>query len=251
MGETGTPLFTLGAGSNLLVSDSGFEGVVVKMGRLNLDIRLESPDRLQTGASVAVSSLLRRAAQDGIAGLEFLTGVPGSVGGTVVMNAGTHLGEVKDAVEAVEGWDWARGEVVQFGSECLRFEYRKNLFLPPNTAITRVTWRVRPEDSAVVKALIDTTLTRRKSTQPLDYPSCGSVFKNPKAHGLHAWQVIDRLGLRGHRIGNAQISEKHSNFILNLGKASAEDVRALISLVQARAHHELGIAMEPEVMVLG
>ena len=101
-----------------------------------------------------------------------------------------------------------------------------------------------------MKAAIDLTLARRKATQPVDFPSCGSVFKNPKAHGKHAWQVVDELGLRGHRIGQAQISEKHSNFIINLGQATADDVRRLIDLVKDRSLRELGIPMEEEVLLL-
>jgi UDP-N-acetylmuramate dehydrogenase len=249
--ETGIERFTLGAGSNLLVSDAGFPGLVVKMGRFDLGIRHDGSGILETGASVAVSTLLRRLAQEGLAGMEFATGVPGSIGGVVVMNAGTHLGEAKDRCLEVEAWDPAIGDLRVFKGADLQFEYRRNLFLPKSAVVTRVRWQVSSSEPAQVKALIDLTLARRKSTQPVDFPSCGSVFKNPKAHGKHAWQVVDELGLRGHRIGQAQISEKHSNFIVNLGQARADDVRQLIELVKQRALAELGIPMEEEVMSLG
>jgi UDP-N-acetylmuramate dehydrogenase len=254
---TGIPYFVLGAGSNLLVSDRGFDGLVLRAGRLNLEIQVLSEAsgsiRLRTGASVAVSSLLRKASLEGWSGLELLTGIPGSIGGVVTMNAGTHLGEAKDRLRRVEAFELGTPsrEPRVFEGEQLRFEYRHNLFLPPGCLVWAAEWEVRREDPAAVKAMIDGTLARRKATQPIDYPSCGSVFKNPRASGVSAWQVIDKLGLRGHRVGGAQFAEKHSNFIVNLGGATAADVRALIALAQSRALAELGIAIEEEVMYLG
>jgi UDP-N-acetylmuramate dehydrogenase len=257
---TGIPYFVLGAGSNILVSDQGFDGLVIKLGRVHLETQLQAESdsngekRLVTGGSVAVSSLLRRCAQEGWGGLEFLTGVPGSIGGVVVMNAGTHLGEAKDALSAVEVIPLSgegAGTRVRFSGAELKYQYRKNLFLPSGCVIWSAIWNIRVEEPAAVKAKIDETLSRRKVTQPIDYPSCGSVFKNPKASGKSAWQVVDQLGLRGHRIGNAQFAEKHSNFIINLGGAKASDVRGLIDLAKARAQQELGISLEEEVMYVG
>jgi UDP-N-acetylmuramate dehydrogenase len=257
---TGIPYFVLGAGSNILVSDQGFDGLVIKLGRVNLDISAsDDPSHagmkiLKTGGSVAVSSLLRRCAQEGLGGMEFLTGVPGSIGGVVVMNAGTHLGEAKDALRGVEiiplSGDGA-GTRKKFSGDELKYQYRKNLYLPSGCVVWQAEWQVRAEEPAQVKAKIDETLARRKSTQPIDYPSCGSVFKNPKSSGMSAWQVVDQLGLRGHRIGDAQFAEKHSNFIINLDRAKAADVRALIELAKSRALSELGITLEEEVMFVG
>ncbi len=252
---SGVESFILGLGSNLLVSDEGFPGLVIKTSRLDLGIEVVSRGDdsiiIRTGASVAVSTLLRRAAQEGWSGFECLAGVPGSVGGVVVMNAGTHLGEAQERIHRVgtylmksdETREWTRGE--------MEFEYRRNRFLPADAIVTWVEWKVQRLEPALVKKTIDETLERRKSTQPVDYPSCGSVFKNPRESGLRAWQVVDQLGLRGHRIGNAQFAEKHSNFIINLGNARASDVRALIELAQTRAKSELGITLEEEVKFLG
>jgi len=200
---------------------------------------------------VAVSSLLRRAAQEGWSGFECLAGVPGSMGGVVVMNAGTHLGEARDRILSVESFDLESLTTRTWSREEMSFEYRKNLFLPPHHIVLNVTWKVELADPATVKKTIDGTLERRKSTQPVDYPSCGSVFKNPYASGMRAWEVMDRLGLRGHQIGKAQFAEKHSNFIINLGNARAEDVRALIELAKRRAREELGVTLEEEVKFLG
>ena len=164
------------------------------------------------------------------------------------MNAGTHIGETMTRLRRVEAFDFKTLSEVTYQAEELRFEYRKNLFLPHTSLVYSAEWEITPGDPAAIKAIVDLTLARRKATQPLDFPSCGSVFKNPKSSGRQAWQVIDQLGLRGHRIGNAQIAEMHSNWILNLGGAKAADVRALIGLVQQRSREELGIEMEAEVV---
>ncbi|MGK5081954.1 UDP-N-acetylmuramate dehydrogenase [Bdellovibrionota bacterium FG-1] len=252
--ETGVSHFVLGAGSNLLVADEGFSGLIIRAGRLNLQIEeLPSSGRIRIGGSVAVSALLRRAAAEGWGGLELLTGIPGTMGGVIAMNAGTHLGEAKDRVRRVEAFVLGGGslERVVCEGEQLRFEYRRNLFLPEGSLVWSVDWEVSKDDPAAVKARIDETLARRKTSQPIELPSCGSVFKNPRASGLRAWEVIERLGLRGHQIGGAQFSEKHPNFIVNLGGATAADVGALIELAKSRARAELGVEIEEEVLRVG
>jgi UDP-N-acetylmuramate dehydrogenase len=257
--ETGSRYIVLGLGSNILVSDEGVDALVIRASRINLEISIDSPENnkviLRTGASVAVSSLMRRASQEGWAGLEFLTGIPGSIGGVVTMNAGTHLGETQSKLKKVEVFSLSQtdahsAELQTFQGDQLQFEYRKNLFLPRGSLVWAAEWEIQQGDPKSVKAVIDDTLARRKATQPIDYPSCGSVFKNPKAFGISAWQVIDRLGLRGYQVGGAQFAEKHSNFIINLGNAKASDVRALIELAQERAQKELGIRLETEVIFI-
>lgn len=246
------PWFILGLGSNILVSDEGYPGLVLKTSRLNLEIQLQSETVLETGASVAVSTLLRRAGQEGWGGLELLSGVPGSIGGVICMNAGTHQGEAKDRLLEVRTVSFAKEPALRtYGKDQFQFAYRSNQFLRSDELVVSARWRVDREEPAQVKSRIDEMLQRRKATQPVDYPSCGSVFKNPKAHGLHAWQVIEKLGLRGYRQGEAQFSEKHPNFIVNLGGARAQDVRDLIELARRRAAQELGISLEPEVKFLG
>lgn len=256
---TGIPFFVLGSGSNLLVSDGGFEGLVIRATRINLEIiplgevTPNATQRIRTGGSVAVSTLLRRAALEGWGGLELLTGIPGSIGGVVTMNAGTHLGEARDRLRRIEIFDLldGSGELRIFDASEFKYEYRKNRFLPKGAVVWAAEWEVRAEIPSNVKMRIDETLGRRKATQPIDYPSCGSVFKNPRTHGMSAWEVVDRLGLRGHRIGDAQFAEKHSNFIINLDAAKAADVKALIDLAKERAQRELGVTLEEEVMYLG
>ncbi len=250
--ETKSPFFIMGWGSNLLFSDSGKDGIVIRMKSLFTEIEEVGENTLKVGASVGTSTLLRVASQKGYGGLSHFTGIPGSVGGMVAMNAGTHKGEMKDCLIKTESVNLLASELtvrehVQSAGD---FTYRHNHFLAEGELITHAWLRYTPMSPEQVKSEIDELYTRRKSTQPVDYPSCGSVFINPKASGLHAWQVVDKLGLRGHQIGQAQIAEKHSNFIINLGGAKADDVRALIDLIKTRAKSELGIEMEAEVKIL-
>ena len=249
------PYFVMGAGSNLLVSDLGFRGLIIKLSRMNIAISVEpseAGERIRCGAGVTVSTLLRKAAHEGWDGFAWMSGIPGSIGGVIAMNAGTHLGEAKDNVRSAEIFHLqGTREVETVEGEALRFEYRKNYFLTPDALITEATFALKPGNSVEVKARIDETLRRRKETQPLEFPSCGSVFKNPRESGMRAWEVIDSLRLRGRQIGAAQISEKHPNFIVNLGDAKASDVRALIELVQAEARAQLGIEMHEEVKFIG
>jgi len=252
--------FVLGWGSNLLFSDAGFDGVVIRIKNLFTDI-VELPGSiLRVGAGVGASTLLRRAQEKGYGNLSCLTGIPGSVGGMVAMNAGTHLGDMRSLVTKVEIVKLGESEndlpVSIHIPDHSSFSYRKNHFLGPSELVTHVELRYHPEEPSKVKAEIDDLYQRRKLTQPVDYPSCGSVFMNPKGRsgeggsGLNAWQVIDQLGLRGHRIGNAQFSEKHSNFIINLGDAKAADVIALIMLAKKRALIELGVELHEEVKMI-
>lgn len=247
----GIPAFVAGLGSNLLASDQGYPGLMIKASRLDLTIECVEENRLRTGGSVAISSLLRRAGEEGWGGLELWAGIPGSIGGAVAMNAGTHLGESAAIALQVTAWDWDAGMERTYDGAALQFAYRRNLFLPPRAIVLSADWRIQREEPATVRARLDEVLARRKQTQPIDLPSCGSVFKNPRSSGLRAWEVIDRLGLRGHQIGNAQFSPKHPNFIVNLGGARAADVRALIELAQTRARAELSVELETEVVSLG
>jgi UDP-N-acetylmuramate dehydrogenase len=247
--------FVLGWGSNLLFSDAQFDGVVIRMKHLFTECESLSSVGNQTGtflklgASLGASSLLKKASDLGYGGLTCLTGIPGSVGGMVAMNAGTHLGEI--------GTQLVQSEFVNLADEKLKvktrihetsdFSYRNNHFLKSGDLITHTFIKYSPESPEAVKQQIDELYLRRKNTQPVNYPSCGSVFMNPREKNMHAWQVIDRLELRGFQIGGAQFSEKHSNFIVNLGNAKASDVKALIELAKSRALLELEVNLHEEV----
>lgn len=243
------PYVILGLGSNLLASDTPSKRLYIKTTQLNLDIR-EEGSVIHSGASVTVASFLRRAATAGWDGFEFMSGIPGTIGGVVAMNAGTHLGEAAAHLQQVKTFSFSQKKFSIYPKETLLCTYRKNLFLKADEVITEVSWVRRPGDPAIIREKLDGLFRRRKETQPLDFPSCGSVFKNPEGTKLLAWEVVEKLGLRGHRIGNAQIAEKHPNWILNLGDAKASEVIALIELVKTRAHTELGIEIHEEVRIL-
>jgi UDP-N-acetylmuramate dehydrogenase len=248
------PIFFFGLGSNLLVSDQGFPGICLKLSKLNSGLELTSKNEVNVGSSVSVNSFLRFASKEGLGGLEFLAGIPGNIGGAVAMNAGTHLGDCSLAVTSFRSYSFLRPEseaIKNYAVTSSDFSYRQNHLWSESEIILDVSWKVHQESPEKVKALIDETLRRRKLTQPLEFPSCGSVFRNPIGTSLKAWEVIEKLGLRGYKIGGAQISEKHPNWIVNQGGASANDVWGLIEKCKHDALSLLGIHLEPEVKWVG
>ena len=260
--EKKIPYVILGAGSNVLVSDNGFDGLVISTKLLNKEIEVDSSYQgndtlrfiLKIGASVLVSRVLNQSILKGWGGLSFLTGIPGSMGGVTFMNAGTHLGEIEKIIKKVRIFDLEAREslsdVRDFSSSELKYSYRKNSYLKPSMVVESIFLEVQEKDSGFVKSEIEEVLKRRKNSQPLEAPSCGSVFKNPRTD-LRAWQVIDGLGLRGYQWGGAKFSEKHPNFILNFNEATAQDVKNLIDLAKKRAKEERGLVLEEEVRYIG
>lgn len=245
------PFTLIGLGSNLLVRDEGFSGIVVKTTKLPTNVSGEEGG-VRIGAGVPVATFLRRAAQEGWDGFEIISGIPGTLGGIIAMNGGTHLGEAADLLLEVRTFNFEKPDspLQTYAGAELRFSYRKNHFLHPGEIVIDSLWKKNLGVPEKIREKLDGLFRRRKETQPLEFPSCGSVFKNPKESGLRAWEVIDRLGLRGHRIGNAQFAEKHPNWILNLGEASANDALALIQLAKKRAKTELGVHLVEEVRIL-
>lgn len=249
--ELGIEFRFIGLGSNLLAPDDGVPFLCIKTTKVS-NVTTNEAAGIRIGASVPVAAFLRKAAAEGWAGFEAISGIPGTIGGIVAMNGGTHLGEASDRLLEVRTFDLGNPEgelLIRAGKE-LSFSYRKNHFLSPTEIVVDSLWRLEPGDPEKIRELLDGLYRRRKETQPLEYPSCGSVFKNPKSSGLKAWEVIDRLGLRGHRVGNAQFSEKHPNWISNLGNAKASDVLALIHMAKARALAELSVELSEEVRLL-
>ncbi len=243
----GKPVTILGAGSNVLISDEGLRGVVVKTDRLNRSFTT-AQNRIRMGAGYSSGAFVREAARAGWGGLEWMVGIPGTVGGMICMNAGTFLGETKDSVVEVELYDIAHAKKRVVALPDLVFKYRANTFIKSTELVTWATFQFTESEPALLQKKIQDLLKRRKDAQPVDLPCCGSVFKNPKE--MSAWKVVETLGLRGLRIGDAQISEKHANFIVNRGAAKAADVLQIIEIVQAKAKSTLGIILEPEVKVL-
>jgi UDP-N-acetylmuramate dehydrogenase len=246
----GVPFCLVGNGSNLLISDEGIRGAVVHLsGEFKRVEWREEGDTVwgQVGAATALTQLVRQAARHGYAGVEFAEGIPGTVGGALVMNAGAYGSEFEKIVEQLEGTT-SQGEPMRFRRSELNFTYRDS-HLPPNTIVTRVHLQLSREPADVVNSRIRELVAKRKSSQPSGYPNCGSVFRNPP--GDFAGRLIEAAGLKGKKIGRSQISERHANFIVNLGGAKAEEVRGLMALAHAEVKRQFGIELVPEVRLLG
>lgn len=242
----GVPVTPLGRGSNALIHDAGVPGVVLRLGGELAGLELRGAEAL-AGAGLALTVLLARLDRAGLAGAEPFAGVPGTVGGAVVMNAGTTLGEARDLVRAVTVV-LPGGEVQELDAAALRFAYR-HAELPPGAVVARARLQLSDQDVPARLARRRALLERRKATQPLDLPSCGSTFTNPP--GDYAGRLIEAAGLKSHRIGGAAISERHANFFVNLGGATAEDLQRLIVLARREVFERFGVRLTPEVRLLG
>ncbi len=236
----------LGGGSNVLVGDGGMRGVVVKLGRGFAHLSW-SGATVRAGAAVQLGRLARASVERGLAGLEFAEGIPGTVGGALFMNAGAYGGDVSATVAVVEGLD-ERGESVELGRDALPFAYRRS-GLPPGFVVTAVHFALEADDPACVRARMDDARARRTAAQPHGRACAGSIFKNPL--GDHAGRLIEAAGLKGTRAGQARISERHANFIVNEGGARAADVKALMDLAQRVVWERSGVWLEPEVRLVG
>jgi UDP-N-acetylmuramate dehydrogenase len=251
LGKQEIPFVPVGNWTNLIVRDGGYRGVVIGLKHMN-DYRL-SPQPgggyfLQAEAGASLSDLVNISAAEGLTGLEFCAGIPGSVGGAVIMNAGAYGREIKDALDDLTIMD-ARGAVRTWICSQLHFEYRR-LVLPENGAVVLgATFRLTRSDKESVRDKIAEIRRIRKEKHPLEYRSAGSVFKNPQ--GQPAGMIIDELGLKGLQIGGAKVSEKHGNFIVNLGKAKASDILELIRTIQEKVLEGKGVSLEAEVITIG
>lgn len=242
------PHSVLGAGFNTLALDSGVEGVVIQMSGLR---RLEERpgNRLRAEAGVSHAQITNFCCKRGLAGLEFGAGIPGTIGGWVAMNAGIPGREVKDVVREVEVMGPTGRRIQHLGRDALRFVYRGLRGLAPGSLLLSTLFEVAISRPAEVRAEVKRLLGKRAETQPLDIPTCGSVFRNPP--GDFAGRLIESAGLKGRRIGGAQISPLHANFISNLGDATAADVRALMEEARSAVWTATGVRLVPEVQMLG
>lgn len=240
-------LVWIGLGSNLLVRDGGIRGtVILPFGGLD---SLEKLDNhiVRAGAGVACAKVARFAARAGLAGAEFLAGIPGTMGGALAMNAGAFGGETWSLVASVQTVNH-QGELHTRGPTDYQIGYR-SVSGPHNEWFVSVDLKLEPGDTAAAQARIRSLLERRSATQPTQQPSCGSVFRNPPDD--FAARLIEASDLKGEQIGEARVSEKHANFIVNLGGAKAADIEALIHYVQERVHLQQGVRLEPEVRIIG
>jgi UDP-N-acetylmuramate dehydrogenase len=240
----------LGNGSNVLISDRGVRGAVIRLAGdfKRIEWREDGARvHVDVGAAYAVTQLVREAARKGYAGLEFAEGIPGSVGGALYMNAGAYGSEFEKIVDQMEGRA-PPGRRIRLRRGEMTFSYRDS-HLPPGTIVTRVRMQLHKAGDFDVSSKLRDLVSRRKSSQPSGYPNSGSMFRNPP--GDYAGRLIDAAGLKGKRIGQSQISERHANFIVNLGGARAADVLQLTELAKAEVRRQFGVELVLEVKLLG
>jgi UDP-N-acetylmuramate dehydrogenase len=245
------PYFLLGNGSNLLVRDGGIRGAAISLasgfkGMAELE-RGETDGLLQAGGGESLGKLLEFCREKGLTGMEWAVGIPGTVGGALFMNAGAFRSEMKDNLESLQVMD-GEGNVIEKGREELHFSYR-SLELKKRWIILGGKFRLKIGNVQAIRSKMDEFLKKRMAKQPLHLPSAGSVFKNPSR--IAAGQLIEEVGLKGTRLREAQISEKHANFIVNLGRAKARDILTLAEWAREKVYQEKGVKLEMEVQVIG
>src|SRR5208283_2565848 len=244
--RAGVPAFCLGHGTNLLVSDRGIRGLVIRLGAGFDQISIDDV-KVTAGASVDFGALVETVVERGLEGLEFGEGIPGTVGGGLVMNAGAFGGEIARVVTLVHGVT-AEGEARALTPEEVNFAYRRTR-LPEHFVISHVDFELRHGDREALWARIKEVRGKRAARQPRGVPNAGSIFKNPA--GNFAGRLLEGAGLKGVRVGGAAFSDQHANFIVNLGGARAEEVRALIEMARSKVKEQSGVWLEPEVKLVG
>lgn len=249
--EAKVPVFIFGGGSNLLIRDGGIRGVVINLTRgfNSLEIHEERGDcvTLRGESGVLIARLMNLLIQESLTGLEFMAGIPASLGGAIAMNAGTRDGEIGDCIRTVTILD-KKGNLKHLSREECHFSYRKT-DIPHSSVIIEGLFELKRGESSDIQKKIEKHKARRAETQPLNYPNIGSIFKNPPKK--YVGRLIEEAGLKNVRVGEARISEKHGNFIVNEGNASAKDVLALIGLIKDKVKEKFNITLETEVHVVG
>lgn len=241
------PFTIIGNGSNLLVGDGGIPGVVVEIGKAMSEIRVDQC-KITAQAGALLSAVSAKAAAEELAGLEFASGIPGSVGGAVIMNAGAYGGEIKDSLVAATVLT-KDGEIVRLPAEALDLSYRHSNLPEKESIVLEAEFVLQKGDPKEIEAILLDLKNQRTSKQPLEYPSAGSTFKRPE--GYFAGKLIQDAGLRGFTIGGAQVSEKHCGFVINIGGATSADVLNLIRYIQKTVSDQFGVDLETEVRLIG
>lgn len=243
----GEPYFILGNGSNLLVGDKGIRGAVIKLNARDEDITIDG-DKITAGAGMLLSKTAAAAAGHSLTGMEFAAGIPGSIGGAVVMNAGAYGGEMKDILESVTVLT-PEGSEKTISLEELELGYRRSCILKNGYIVLRAAMRLSHGDRVQIEARMKELREKRLLKQPLEYPSAGSTFKRPE--GYYAGKLIMDAGLRGFTVGGAQVSEKHCGFVINRDHATAQDIVNLMKQVSELVKKQAGVTLEPEVRMIG
>lgn len=242
----GVAALVIGNGSNLLVRDGGVRGLVVVLGERFAEVSVEG-NVLTARAGASMARVAQAAQGAGLSGLEFISGIPGTIGGGCAMNAGAYGGQLSDAL--IDARVWMDGEVRTLSKDEMEMGYRTTLPLKKGGTVLSARFALVPDDPAQIQARMRELNARRRDKQPLNYPSAGSTFKRPE--GYFAGALIEQAGLKGATIGGAQVSEKHAGFVINLGGATAADILALMAHVQDTVKARFGVWLEPEVRILG
>jgi len=237
----------LGAGSNIIIRDGGIDGVVIKLGQNFTNIELTNNNQLSVGSSCLNFNLAKFCLAHSISGFEFLSGIPGTIGGGIIMNAGAYGSEFKDIILAIEAIN-PRGNLITITNEQIGFRYRDSN-LPKDLIITKAFFRTMNGDRNIITEKINEISRNRLATQPIKEHTGGSTFANPENH--KAWQLIDKAGMRGYKIGGASMSTLHCNFMINHGNASALDLESLGNAVQKRVFEDSGISLKWEIKLIG
>ena len=238
----------LGNGSDTLVRDGGYRGTVIKLGDGFSRITIDG-DRITAGCAALLSEVAKQAASYSLSGLEPLSGIPGSIGGAVFMNAGAYGGEMKDVLESVTALSGETREISEITADDLDLSYRHSVFTDTGDIILSAVMKLKSDDKDAIDDRMKDYTNRRNDKQPLQYPSAGSFFKRPE--GYFAGKLIQDAGLMGLSVGGAQVSEKHAGFIINTGGATSSDVIHLMRLVQNTVYDKFGVMLEPEVRIVG
>ncbi|WP_461467306.1 UDP-N-acetylmuramate dehydrogenase [Parvimonas micra] len=245
--ENSIKFFVIGNGSNLLVPDEGYNGVIIKLKGEFSTIQVEG-EYLIVNSGAKLSEIYTVAYENSLTGFEFASGIPGTIGGTIYMNAGAYGGEMKDIVESVEVLDLDNFELRELKNEELEFSYRKSIIQRKNYIVTTIKLKLQKGNKEEINAVYEDLRERRNSKQPLNFGSAGSTFKRPEGH--FASKLIEDAGLKGYHINDAWVSEKHSGFVVNKGNASFKEVMELIEYVQKVVFEKFGVKLETEVRIL-
>ena len=245
--EAGMPYYIIGNGSNLLVSDAGYRGVIVQIYKEMNEVKVEG-DLVKAQAGALLSGIAAKALGAELSGFEFASGIPGTIGGACVMNAGAYGGEMKDVLESVTALT-GEGKIIELGRNELELGYRTSVIAKKGYIVLGAVLKLERGDGEKIKTYMDELKEKRVTKQPLEYPSAGSTFKRPE--GYFAGKLIEDAGLRGFQVGGAQVSEKHCGFVINRDHATAADIMELMRQVQIRVKENSGVDLEPEVKRLG
>lgn len=245
--EAGMPYYIIGNGSNLLVSDAGYRGVIVQIYKEMNEVKVEG-DLVKAQAGALLSGIAAKALGAELSGFEFASGIPGTIGGACVMNAGAYGGEMKDVLESVTVLT-GEGKIIELGRNELELGYRTSVIAKKGYIVLGAVLKLERGDGEKIRTYMDELKEKRVTKQPLEYPSAGSTFKRPE--GYFAGKLIEDAGLRGFQVGGAQVSEKHCGFVINRDHATAADIMELMRQVQIRVKENSGVDLEPEVKRLG